>query len=45
MPHFCHEEIFAILAAIPMIKLIVPMARAKWHQLTGKCEHGEQHNG
>lgn len=37
--HFCHEELLAILAAVPMIKMIVPYLRSKWHSITGKCEH------
>lgn len=40
--HFCHEELLAILAAVPMLRMIVPYLRAKWHNFRGKCDHEDQ---
>jgi len=42
--HFCHEEILAILTAIPAIKIIVPWMRAKIHKIMGRCPHETEEN-
>lgn len=40
MPHFCHEELFAILAAIPVLKFVGAWLRLKLKKVAGahECE-------
>lgn len=35
MIHICHEEVFALMQAIPGIKFIVPYMKMKWHKWRG----------
>jgi len=41
--HFCSEELFAIIALIPVLKLAVPWLRSKFHRKEG-CKHPEKHD-
>ena len=36
--HFCHEELFAIMAMIPGLTMLVNRARVWWHA-RHRCRH------
>lgn len=36
--HFCHEELFAIMAGIPVVQHTVPWLRARFHRKE-TCAH------
>jgi hypothetical protein len=38
--HFCHEELFMLLAAIPGLAFLVRRLRAWWHR-HHTCQHKE----
>lgn len=40
--HFCHEELLAIVNAVPYFNYITVYVRATWHKLFG-CSHEEQY--
>ena len=33
MIHVCHEEIFALMAVIPVLRHVVPYIHSWWHRL------------
>ena len=41
MPHFCHEEVLAILAAIPVLRLLKPYLQTWWHR-KAPCPHEKE---
>ena len=40
--HFCQDELFAILAMIPLIGLSVPWLKSKFHRDHKDCHEGEE---